>query len=60
MHAWQSGAHQLGGAAGVAVAARWMRWGLRTSRRVAATVWPLRCRDADVAQRVLWQLLLVD
>ena len=25
-----------------------MRWSLRTSRRVAATVWPLRCRDADV------------
>jgi len=25
-----------------------MRWSLRTSRWVAATVWPLRCRDADV------------
>ena len=38
MHEWQSGANQLGGAAGVAVAARWMRWGLRTSRRMAAAV----------------------
>ena len=25
-----------------------MRWSLRTSRRMAAAVWPLRCRDADV------------
>eukprot|EP00964_Phaeocystis_antarctica_P041300 scaffold23615_cov66-Phaeocystis_antarctica.AAC.5 len=25
-----------------------MRWSLRTSRRVAAAVWPLRCRDAGV------------
>ena len=48
MHAWQSGAHQLGGAAGVAGGARWMRWGLRTSRRMAALVWPPRCRDAGV------------
>ena len=25
-----------------------MRWSLRTSRRRAVAVWPLRCRDADV------------
>eukprot|EP00964_Phaeocystis_antarctica_P090483 scaffold57882_cov61-Phaeocystis_antarctica.AAC.3 len=28
--------------------ARWMRWSLRSSRRMAAAVWPLRCRDAGV------------
>ena len=38
-------------------AALWTRWGLRTSRRMAAAVWPLRCRDArcSALSESLWQ-----
>ena len=61
MYEWQSGAHQPGGAAGVvggaldAVELEDESW----SRRMAAAVWPPRCRDRrrpSALSASLWQL----